>query len=72
MWNIGEPEPLYGNFRGLWNFNLYVELRGTWNLLKIKPLYIILQNLIPGVGRLPQITPKFYWKNLKIFYLLGK
>ena len=31
-----------------------------------------LGNLVPGFGRLPQATPKFYWKNPKLFKLLRK
>ena len=30
------------------------------------------RNLVQGFGRLPQITPKLYWKNPKPFRLLGK
>ena len=29
------------------------------------------RNLVQGFGRLPQTTPKLYWKNLKPFRLLG-
>ena len=67
MWNLVEPqpltmEPLCGT---LWNltfyeWNLYGEPRGTS------------RNLVPGFRRLPQATPKLYWKNPKPFRLLGK
>ena len=30
------------------------------------------RNLVQGFGRLPQTTPKLYWKNPKPFRLLGK
>ena len=47
-----------------------------WNLVEpelftVEPLCGTSRNLVQGFGRLPQTTPKLYWKNPKLFKLLG-
>ena len=80
-------EPLCGTLWNLnfQQWNLYVEPCGTstfnsgtfmWNLLepellRMEPLCGTSRNLVPDFGRLPQTTPKLYWKNPKPFRLLG-
>ena len=56
IWNVGKPEPLCG----------------TEEHLRVEPACGTLGNLVPGFERLPQTTPKLYWKNPKLFKLLGK
>ena len=46
-------------------------LCGTGELLRVEPSCGTLRILVPGFGRLPQTTPKLYWKNPKLFKLLG-
>ena len=67
VWNLGEPE-LY--VEALWTPEL-LNL-GEPELLRLEPLCGTLGNLVPGFGRLPQTTPKLYWKHPKLFKLLGK
>ena len=72
MWNLyvelREPESFCGTF--LWNLGTFIC--GTWELVREEPLCGTLGYLVPGFGRLPQTTTKLYWKNPKLFKLLGK
>ena len=85
MWNL-YVEPLW-NLEPSWNLRsvecepeLYVEALwaleplnlGEPELLRLEPLCGTLGNLVSGFGRLPQTTPQLYWKNPKLFKLLGK
>ena len=57
------------------NLNFMWKLCGSFEpceLLRLEPLCGALGNLVPGFGRLPQTTPKLYWKNPKLFKLLRK
>ena len=40
-------------------------------LLRMEPVCGTSRNLVQGFGRLPHTTPKLYWKNPKLFKLLG-
>ena len=62
-------EPWSGSF--IWN------RCGPWELRSVEPLYVeplcgTSRSLVQGFGRLPQTPPKLYWKNPKLFKLLGK
>ena len=48
-----------------------MESWGTWEILRMEPLCGTLGNLVPGFRPLPQTTPKLYWRNPKLFKLLG-
>ena len=65
-WNLNEKG--CGAFCTLGN-NLYVEPCETWDLLRVECGTV---NPVPGFPPLPQTTPKFCWKNPKLFKLLRK
>ena len=67
VWNLGELELYVEALWALEPLNI-----GEPELLRLEPLCGTLGNLVPGLGRLPQTTPKLYWKNPKLFKLLGK
>ena len=69
MWNRGTFKSETCTYRCMWNLG---EPAPLWELLRVEPSCVTLANLVPGFGRLPQTTPKLYWKNPKLFKLWGK